>query len=136
MKFYVISSFHNKTQVRDTYKKLSNIGLTQIYDWTDEEESLPIGKRGIKAEEEIEAAIAADIVLMLLPTRFGAHGELGAAIASAKTNPNKKIIVWAERNKDMYYDNGWYKSIFFYHPVVQTIVCPYDELFNKVETFV
>lgn len=135
MNFYVISSFYNKEQVRDACKRLTDMGLTQLYDWTDEKETMPECDRSQKAAEEIEAAIQADLVLMLLPTRFGAHGELGAAIASATQRPNKKIIVWAENSEDMYYCNNWKRSIFFYHPSVDTVICSYDELFEYIARY-
>lgn len=137
LNYYVGSSFFNKEQVRETFKRLNNLGWNLQLDWTDEEPSIKPHIRKGKAIEDIQAAMNCDFAIFLLPARFGAHGEIGAAIASATLNPDKKIFVWAEKYEDLYYqdseESNWYKSIFFYHPKVKVLKCSYDRLIEILE---
>lgn len=134
--YYVCSSIHNRDLVRETYKRLNALGYNLMLDWTQDSPGMSIPERVQKAKEEAQAIMESNVVIVLLPTRFGSQTELGMAIASSMFE-NKRIFVWAEKDEDLYYmdgfDKGWYKNIFYYMPQVKVLKCPYDRLIEILE---
>jgi hypothetical protein len=65
----------------------------------------------------------AELVVLLLPGRFGTHAELGMALASAE---NKRILLWSETPAPFDGTEGF--CVFYHHPAVERVVCPFEEL--------
>ena len=69
----------------------------------------------------------AELVVLLLPGRFGTHAELGIAIASSA---NKRILLWSETSAP--FDGGQGFCVFYHHPAVERFVCPFDEFLKQL----
>lgn len=89
MNFYIATGFarqreHNK--VRDALhahrrrRNPDNQHLFITYDWTLPEYQIK-GKEREIAKDEIDGVVGADLVIVLLPGKYGTHAELGAALA-------------------------------------------------------
>lgn len=92
--FYLATSWLNQVQGARLRDRLKAAGHTCSYDWIamgDEGE----GRLDVKAHEEIDGVKAADVFVLLLPGRLGAHTELGAAIACGVP---VVVIGWANRD--------------------------------------
>lgn len=125
MKFYVASGIPNMENANKAAAVLTAHGHVRTYDWskngdvsheTDE-------KRRAVAEAEADAVAAAELVLILLPGRFGTHAELGTAIA---TRANKRILLWSETDAPFTGECAF--CVFYHHPAVERLSCPFSEL--------
>jgi hypothetical protein len=70
----------------------------------------------------------AELVVLLLPGRFGTHAELGMALA---TSANKRILLWSESSAP--FDGAEGFCVFYHHPAVERIVCPFEELLEHLK---
>ena len=125
MKFYVASGVSNAEKVNLAATALQNAGHTRTYDWTghgDVSKSDPDFKRHV-AESESRGVLEAELVVLLLPGRFGTHAEMGMALA---TSANKRILLWSATPAPFDGTEGF--CVFYHHPAVERIVCPFDEL--------
>lgn len=132
MKFYVASGVSNAEKVNQAAAALTFAGHTRTYDWTthgDVSKADPDFKRHV-ADSESRGVQEADLVVLLLPGRFGTHAELGMALASAA---NKRILLWSETSAPFDGTEGF--CVFYHHPAVERVVCPFDtllELLNSI----
>ena len=131
MKFYVASGVPNAEKVNLAASALTSRGHERTYDWTkhgDVSAESPERKR-IVALTEAQAVVDAELVVLLLPGRFGTHAELGISIA---TCANKRILLWSETSAPFDGTSGF--CVFYHHPAVERIVCPFDELLDLLKT--
>ncbi len=131
MKYYVASGVSNAEKVNQAASVLSAAGHQRTYDWTkhgDVSKTAPERKREVAASEA-RGVLEADLVVLLLPGRFGTHAELGMAIAS---NENKRILLWSESSAP--FDGAEGFCVFYHHPAVERIVCPFEDLLDQLKT--
>jgi len=129
MKFYVASGVSNAEKVNRAAAALSAAGHTRTYDWTthgDVSKADPDFKRHVAASES-SGVLEAELVVLLLPGRFGTHAELGMALASSA---NKRILLWSETSAPFDGTEGF--CVFYHHPAVERVVCPFEELLNRL----
>lgn len=128
--FYVASRFSNKDRVKRVIAALTNFEAGNVmcctHDWTNE-----TGEDYEKRRQEIcmadfYGALSCDVFIMLLPVVAGAYTELGIALAI-----DAQIVLWAEREEDFLTEAG-YENIFYNHPNVQRIVCPFEEFISML----
>ena len=125
MKFYVASGVGNAEKVNQAAAALSAGGHQRTYDWTthgDVSKADPAFKQHVAASESHGVADA-ELVVLLLPGRFGTHAELGIALATAA---NKRILLWSESPAP--FDGAEGFCVFYHHPAVERVVCPFEEL--------
>ena len=129
MKFYVASGVPNAERVNQASRVLAARGHQRTYDWTKHgdvsAESLE-RKREV-ARTEAQAVVDAELVALLLPGRFGTHAELGIAIASSA---NKRILLWSESSAPFDGTSGF--CVFYHHPAIERVVCPFEELLDTL----
>ncbi len=131
MKFYVASGVTNAIRVNEAARALEANGHVRTYDWTkhgDVSAASNETKRLVSATES-KAVLEAELVVLLLPGRFGTHAELGLAIASAE---NKRILLWSEQSAP--FDGAEGFCVFYHHPSVERLCCPFSELLSKLQT--
>ena len=125
MKFYVASGVTNAEKVNRAAAALQASGHERTYDWTghgDVSKAAPDFKRHVASSESLGVQ-EAELVVLLLPGRFGTHAELGIALA---TSANKRILLWSESSAPFDGTEGF--CVFYHHPAVERVVCPFDEL--------
>jgi len=130
MKFYVASGVSNAEKVNLAAAALNAAGHERTYDWTghgDVSKSEPDFKRHVAASES-RGVLDAELVVLLLPGRFGTHAELGMALASAE---NKRILLWSESPAPFDGTEGF--CVFYHHPAVERVVCPFNELLEQLK---
>jgi len=131
MKYYIASGVSNAAKVNLAAAALTAAGHTRTYDWTthgDVSKETADRKREIAALESRGVA-EADLVVLLLPGRFGTHAELGIALA---TSENKRILLWSESSAP--FDGAEGFCVFYHHPAVERVVCPFEELLQTLST--
>lgn len=129
MKYYVASGVPNAEKVNIVADLLNKKGHVRTYDWTKHgsvADAPPERKREV-AHTEASAVQAAELVVLLLPGRFGTHAELGLAIGSAE---NKRILLWSETDAPFSGESGF--CVFYHHPTVERLVCSFDELLKTL----
>ena len=130
MKFYVASGVSNAEKVNRAAAALVAAGHERTYDWTthgDVSKADPDFKRHV-ASSESRGVLEAELVVLLLPGRFGTHAELGIALASAE---NKRILLWSESSAPFDGEQGF--CVFYHHPAVERVVCPFDEFLARLQ---
>ena len=131
MKFYVASGVSNTEKVNLAAAALTAGGHQRTYDWTthgDVSKADPAFKRHVAASES-HGVLDAELVVLLLPGRFGTHAELGMALASAE---NKRILLWSESPAPFDGTEGF--CVFYHHPAVERVVCPFEELLTLLKS--
>jgi hypothetical protein len=131
MKFYVASGVPNAERVNLVADVLNAKGYTRTYDWTRHgsvADAAPERKREVAALEA-SAVLDAELVILLLPGRFGTHAELGLAIASAA---NKRILLWSETDAPFTGESGF--CVFYHHPAVERMVCTFADFLKFAGT--
>ena len=131
MKFYVASGVPNAARVNQAAQVLAARGHERTYDWTkhgDVSAESPERKREV-AKTEAQAVLEAELVVLLLPGRFGTHAELGIAIASSA---NKRILLWSESSAPFDGEQGF--CVFYHHPAVERFSGPFDEFLGYLST--
>lgn len=129
MKYYVASGVSNAEKVNQAAAALSAAGHERTYDWTghgDVSKADPEFKRHVAASES-RGVLEAELVVLLLPGRFGTHSELGMALATAD---NKRILLWSETPAPFDGTEGF--CVFYHHPAVERVVCPFEELLDRL----
>ncbi|WP_421384797.1 nucleoside 2-deoxyribosyltransferase [Bacillus salacetis] len=95
MKFYVASSFKNIQQVRYVNEQLKQKGYIQSYDWTQNGRASNIDDLKRIGNEEKQAVMSADFVVIILPAGKGSHIEMGIALGLGKKiylySPNEEV---------------------------------------------
>lgn len=81
------------------------------------------------AVHEIQAVMAADFLVVLLPGGRCTHAELGAALASGK-----KVFVHASERSVL---NGSdpYTCVFYHHPSVELVIGSTSDLVDAIRAF-
>lgn len=131
MKFYVASGVPNAEKVNRAARALEQRGHERTYDWTrhgDVSGETPERKREV-AYTEMRAVADAQLVVLLLPGRFGTHAELGVSLA---TSENKRILLWSESSAPFDGESGF--CVFYHHPAVERFVCPFEEFLDYLKT--
>ncbi|UYZ24063.1 nucleoside 2-deoxyribosyltransferase [Mesobacillus jeotgali] len=128
-KFYVASSFRNIDAVNYVTKQLVNKGYVHTYDWTKNaqaredktstfEDLIEIG------QNEKNAVLESDFIVVLLPGGKGTHIELGIALGL-----EKKIFLYSPDGAINHFET----TITFYHlPEVEKCYRTLDELIEKI----
>ena len=130
MKFYVASGVSNAEKVNQAAAALAAAGHVRTYDWTthgDVSKTSDERKREVASNESCGVA-EAELVVLLLPGRFGTHAELGIALA---TSANKRILLWSETSAP--FDGAEGFCVFYHHPAVERVVCPFEELLQLLQ---
>ena len=127
MKYYVASGIPNAERVNLVADALNARGHERTYDWTTHGDvsKTDYGRKRAVAETEARAVADAELVVLLLPGRFGTHAELGVAIASSA---NKRILLWSESSAPFDGTEGF--CVFYHHPAVERFVGPFDEFLH------
>ncbi|WP_017186671.1 nucleoside 2-deoxyribosyltransferase [Alkalibacillus haloalkaliphilus] len=93
-KFYVASSFKNKDTVRRVSNELKNNGFIPTYDWTQNERATTTHDLIVIGQEEKNAVMEADFIIVLLPGGKGSHIEFGIALGQGK-----RIYLYSSNNE-------------------------------------
>ncbi|MFB7140181.1 nucleoside 2-deoxyribosyltransferase [Gottfriedia sp. NPDC056225] len=126
MKFYIASSLKNIELVRYVSKILIEKGFINTYDWTTNENVATLEELKVIGQEEKEAVIKADFVVVLFPAGKGSHIELGIALGSGK-----KVYLYSP-NKEV--DNFETTSTFYHLPEVEKYFGTIEDLVESIES--
>lgn len=131
MKFYVASGVRNAARVNEAAAVLAGNGHERTYDWTQNGDvsGADDGMKRRVAEAEAAAVARSELVVLLLPGGFGTHAELGQAIATYR---NKRILLWSETDAPFTGESGF--CVFYHHPAIERICCPFDALLALLES--
>lgn len=116
MRYYVASAVSNAARVNEVAAILNAAGHTRTYDWTSHGDVSAMDgdfQRSVAAREA-QAVLDAELVVLLLPGRFGTHAELGLSIASYQ---NKRILLWSETPAPFSAEGPF--CVFYHHPAVE-----------------
>ncbi|MCQ1996498.1 nucleoside 2-deoxyribosyltransferase [Arthrobacter sp. zg-Y1171] len=128
-RFYVASSFRNIANVRYVAQTLESKGYVNAYDWTRNAAARDAGTvtlddlRSI-GQQERDAVMGADVVVILLPGGKGTHVELGIAIAQGRR------IVLHSADEDI--KNPETTSTFYHLPEVERCHGTLDDLLAMI----
>ena len=131
MKFYVASGVPNAERVNQAAQVLATRGHERTYDWTkhgDVSAESPERKR-VVAKTEAQAVLDAELVVLLLPGRFGTHAELGIALSSCA---NKRILLWSESSAPFDGEQGF--CVFYHHPAVERFTGLFESFLSYLST--
>lgn len=125
-KFYVASSFKNIDTVRYVSKQLINKGYVHTYDWTKNEQASALEDLREIGQQEKEAVMEADFIIILLPAGKGSHIEFGIALGLGK-----RIYLYSPDEEVNRFETT---STFYHLPVVQKCIGTIEELIETVST--
>ncbi|WBL17077.1 group-specific protein [Sutcliffiella sp. NC1] len=123
-KFYVASSFGNMEMVRYVSNEIVHRGYVQTYDWTKNERASTTEDLKRIGEEEKNAVMDADFVIVLLPAGKGSHIEFGIALGQGK-----RIYLYSQ---DGEVNNFETTSTFYHVPEVKICIGTVEELVETV----
>ena len=131
MKVYVASGLENRCRVIKVIERLKAMGHTIAYDWTAHGDVRDKGEERMRevSSNEVNGVSSADAVIILLPGGKGTHIELGVSLA---TRQNKRIMLWSETGCE--FGGGNDTCVFYHHPAIERIVCPFEELMERIES--
>lgn len=115
IKYYIATSLKNHEEhnkLRDYIDSVAGRAFNLTYDWTSHGSVLG-DTRDVRiriANAEIEAVKASEVLIVVLPGRYGTHVELGVALAT-----NTPVILLVP-------DNDPLQCVFYDHPSVYGIV--------------
>lgn len=129
MRFYVATGLVNRDQAQDMIAFIQDRGHLPVYDWTAHGDVRGQGTERLAevAFSEYSAVRDAELVLLMLPGGCGTHTELGIALG---TRANKRILLWSATGKE--FEDGPNTCVFYHHLAVERIVCPYEELKERL----
>lgn len=84
MKFYIASSLDNIEMVRHVAGQLKQKGFFHTYDWTVNGRANNLEKLKKIGQEEKEAVMQSDFIIIILPGGKGTHIEFGIALGLSK----------------------------------------------------
>ncbi|OZM58691.1 group-specific protein [Lottiidibacillus patelloidae] len=125
-KFYVASSLKNIENVRYVSQQLINKGYIHTYDWTRNESASTLADLKEIGQQEKDAIIESDFIIVLLPAGKGSHIEFGIALGHGK-----RIYLYSA-NDDV--NNFETTSTFYQLPEVEKCIGTIEELLEKVTT--
>jgi nucleoside 2-deoxyribosyltransferase len=123
-KFYVASSFKNKDTVRYVSNDLINKGYIQTYDWTQNERASTIDDLKEIGQQERNAVLEADFIIVLLPAGEGSHIEFGIALGQGK-----RIYLYSQNDEVNKFETT---STFYHLSEVEKCIGTIDELIAAV----
>jgi nucleoside 2-deoxyribosyltransferase len=123
-KFYVASSFRNIDAVNYVTKQLVNKGYVHTYDWTKNPIARTLEDLKEIGQNEKDAVIESDFIVVLLPGGKGTHIELGIAMGLGK-----KIFLYSPDGAINHIETT---STFYHLPEVEKCYGSLDELVEKV----
>lgn len=131
MRYYVASAITNAARVNEVAALLNAKGHQRTYDWTKHGSvaGAAADLQGSVATQELHGVMDAELVVLLLPGRFGTHAELGAAIATAE---NKRILLWSEDAS--VFDGGDRFCVFYHFPAVERHSGAFSEFLQVLST--
>jgi nucleoside 2-deoxyribosyltransferase len=112
-RFYLATRKDRETQANAIAEALTAEGWKRTFVWTAEDGADP-DRHAELAQQEIEAIISADVLIVLLPGGYGTHVEIGAALALGKP-----VILHAPDRKTL---ETPYRCVFHYHPGVKLLI--------------
>ncbi len=127
MKFYIASGLLNKEAVNYVSEKLIKAGCIHTYNWTKNDRASTLEELQAIGEEERNAILASDVVVILLPGGKGSHIELGIALGRGK-----KIFLYSADEKVNDFETT---STFYQLPEVEQVIGTLDELVERVCCF-
>lgn len=80
------------------------------------------------ARNEFQGVLDCETFVLICPGKFGAHTELGAAMASVN---KPRIFVVGHNDHMIKHPDGRYPSIFYYHPLITRI--PTEDMYAVAE---
>ena len=123
-KFYVASSFKNIDTVRYVSNELINKGFIHTYDWTKNERASTMEELKEIGQQEKEAVMEADFIIVLLPAGKGSHIEFGVALGQGK-----RIYLYSQGDE---VNNLETTSTFYHLSQVEICIGSLDELISIV----
>ncbi|CAN7403880.1 nucleoside 2-deoxyribosyltransferase [Rossellomorea sp. LjRoot5] len=124
MKFYIGSSFANKDHVRYVSDRLEQKGFIQAYDWTRNERASTVKDLQHIGQNEKDAIIDSNVVIIMLPGGKGSHVELGIALGL-----EKRIILYSPNDEVHDFANT---TTFYHLPEVEKCSGSKEELLEYV----
>ncbi|WP_078546850.1 group-specific protein [Litchfieldia alkalitelluris] len=123
-KFYVASSFKNIDTVRYVSNVLINKGFIQTYDWTQNDRASTIQDLKEIGQQERNAVLEADFIIVLLPAGKGSHIEFGIALGQGK-----RIYLYSQNEEVNKFETT---STFYHLSEVRQCIGTIDELIAQV----
>jgi nucleoside 2-deoxyribosyltransferase len=114
MKYYIASSLGNIDTVRKVASILNEKGFVQTYDWTKNQRANSLKDLKEIGEQEIQAVLACDFLIVLSPAGKGSHIEFGMALGGGKP-----IYLYSEHNDILDFETT---STFYHVDGVQSFV--------------
>lgn len=132
MVFYIASGLDNFENVRIAAKKLTAMGHEHAYDWTLHGDVRTKGPDRLRqvALNESSAVLKSDLVLFLLPGYRGTHTELGLAIASSLSMPDKQVWLWSQTGEQFEPDER--TCAFYFHPNVKRFIGDFESVIEEL----
>ena len=123
-KFYVASSFKNIDTVRYVSNELIHRGYIQTYDWTQNDRASTVKDLKEIGQQERNAVLEADFLIVLLPGGKGSHIEFGIALGQGK-----RIYLYSQNDE---VDRFETTSTFYHLSEVEKCIGTIDELIIAV----
>ena len=123
-KFYVASSFKNIDTVRYVSNELINRGYIQTYDWTQNVRASTVKDLKEIGQQERNAVLEADFIIVLLPAGKGSHIEFGVALGQGK-----RIYLYSQNDEVNKFETT---STFYHLSEVEKCIGTIDELIIAV----
>lgn len=123
-KFYVASSFKNIDTVRYVSKMLINRGYIQTYDWTQNDRASSVKELKEIGQQERNAVLESDFIIVLLPAGKGSHIEFGIALGQGK-----RIYLYSQNDEVNKLETT---STFYHLSGVEKCIGTIDELITAV----
>lgn len=123
-KFYVASSFKNIDTVRYVSNELINRGYIQTYDWTQNNRASSVKELKEIGQQERNAVLESDFIIVLLPAGKGSHIEFGIALGQGK-----RIYLYSQNDEVNKFETT---STFYHLSEVEKCIGTIDELIIAV----
>lgn len=123
-KFYVASSFKNIDTVRYVSNELINRGYIQTYDWTQNDRASSVRELKEIGQQERNAVLESDFIIVLLPAGKGSHIEFGIALGQGK-----RIYLYSQNDEVNKFE---ITSTFYHLSEVEKCIGTIDELIIAV----
>ncbi|MER2030635.1 MAG: group-specific protein [Solibacillus sp.] len=123
-KFYVASSFKNINTVRYVSNELINRGYIQTYDWTQNDRATSVKELKEIGQQERNAVLESDFIIVLLPAGKGSHIEFGIALGQGK-----RIYLYSQNDEVNKFETT---STFYHLSEIEKCIGTIDELIIAV----
>lgn len=119
VKYYISTGYDNKVKAEQLSKVIDAAGGEITYRWWMDEYTEEITELAKIGEAELKGIENADIIIIMLPGKFGTHTEFGAALALGK-----KIVLFSA--------DGFGTMPFYYVPGIKQVIGSELELVAEV----